>query len=124
MAKILVVDDDDVTVGLLCLYLGKDQHDVTTAKNGKDALVCLSSETFDILITDIIMPEMDGYELIMHLLLSSSAPKIIAISAGAPSIDAALILEAAHSLKVLQTITKPVTYEALRSAVVKLLQTI
>ena len=123
MAKILVVDDDDVTIGLLCLYLAKDQHDVTTAKNGKDALACLRSDSFDILITDIIMPEMDGYELIMHLLLKPTAPKIIAISAGAPSIEAALVLETTRTLKVDETLTKPVTYKALHSVIQKLLQT-
>lgn len=123
MAKILVVDDDDMTIGLLCLYLAKDQHDVTTAKNGKDALACLRSDSFDILITDIIMPEMDGYELIMHLLLKPTAPKIIAISAGAPSIEAALVLETTRTLKVDETLTKPVTYKALHSVIQKLLQT-
>lgn len=123
MAKILVVDDDDVTIGLLCLYLARDQHDVTTAKNGKDALACLHSDSFDILITDIIMPEMDGYKLIMHLLLKPAAPKIIAMSAGAPSIEAALVLETTRTLKVDETLTKPVTYKALQSVIHKLLQT-
>jgi CheY-like chemotaxis protein len=123
MAKILVVDDDDVTIGLLCLYLANDQHDVTTAKNGRDALDCLRSNSFDILITDIIMPEMDGYELIMHLLLQPNAPKIIAISAGAPSLDAAQVLEITRALKVKEVLIKPVAHDVLQKSVNKLLQT-
>lgn len=123
MAKILVVDDDEVTIGLLCLYLTNDQHDVTAAKNGRDALDCLRSNSFDILITDIIMPEMDGYELIMHLLLQPNAPKIIAISAGAPSLDAAQVLEITRALKVKEVLIKPVAHDVLQKSVNKLLQT-
>lgn len=123
MAKILVVDDDDVTIGLLCLYLANDQHDVTTAKNGRDALDYLRSDSFDILITDIIMPEMDGYELIMHLLLQPNAPKIIAISAGAPSLDATQVLEITRALKVREILIKPVAHDVLQKSVNKLLQT-
>lgn len=122
MAKILIVDDDELTVGLICLYLAHNQHDVTTATNGKDALALINSTPFDILITDIIMPEMDGYNLIMHLLLKPAGLKIIAISAGTPVIEAALVLEAAKPLKADKVLTKPLTSDALNSAVNTLLQ--
>ena len=122
MAKILIVDDDETTVGLLCLYLAHDQHDVTTAKNGRDALAIINSEPFDIVITDIIMPEMDGYNLIMHLLLKPAGLKIIAISAGAPALDAELVLGATRSLKVDAVLTKPITPDELNSAVHRVLK--
>jgi len=123
MAKILIVDDDEMTVGFLCLYLSHNQqHDITTAPNGKDALALINSEHFDILITDIIMPEMDGYNLIMHLLLKPTGIKIIAISAGAPAMEAELLLQAAKPLKVDCILTKPLTSDVLNSTVNRLLQ--
>lgn len=122
MAKILAVDDDNVTIGFICLYLSKYGHDVTTARNGVEALEHLNSGGYDILITDIIMPEMDGYDLIMHLLLKPARPKIIAMTAGAPTIDVETILETSRILKADETLHKPVTCDALISAVDRLLK--
>jgi CheY-like chemotaxis protein len=122
MAKILVVDDDPVTIGLIFLYLAKHEHDVTTAENGKEALALLHTETFDIVITDILMPEMDGYELLIRLLQQPTRPKIIAMSAGAPGLLSSEILETSWSLKVDATLTKPLTSDELNSVVDRLLK--
>jgi len=121
VAKILVVDDDNLSSGLICLYLVKHNHDVTTANNGREALRCLEAEPFDILITDIIMPEMDGYGLLMHLMLKPNRPRIIAISAGTGSIEANHVLELTASLQVDKVIIKPVQPDILNEIVNKLL---
>lgn len=121
MAKILLVDDDEVTIGLINLYLAKYDHDVTMARDGKEAFKLLDVEKFDILITDIIMPEMDGYGLLLLLSMKPTRPKIIAISAGALELQPEEVLKPAKSLKVEETLTKPVTSEALIEAVNRLL---
>ena len=68
MGKILVVDDDKDIVELLTLILEKDGHQITSAYNGKEALEKLEPETTDLIILDIMMPEMDGYAMNAKLL--------------------------------------------------------
>ena len=62
--KILIVDDvEDVRQGLSQI-LQDENYIVTTAANGKEAIKILQSEHIDLIITDILMPEMDGIELL------------------------------------------------------------
>ena len=64
MAKILVVDDQPHVTHVLSIWLHKNGHEVTRANDGHDALECLRSQAFDILISDVNMPRMDGLSLI------------------------------------------------------------
>lgn len=122
MAKILVVDDDLITIGLISLSLTRHGHEVRTATNGKEALLLLHTETFDLLITDIIMPEMDGYDLLIRLLLQPKRPKVIAMSAGASDLDPKQVLDASSTLKVDATLVKPLKSDALHELVDRLLK--
>ena len=67
MAKILAVDDSNSIRKMVELTLDDDDHDVTTANDGKLGLAAALEESFDIIITDINMPNMSGYELILEL---------------------------------------------------------
>ena len=60
---VLVVDDDADKTNLLEVALGMEGYDVRTAANGKEALAAVESYPPDLIITDVMMPEMDGYEL-------------------------------------------------------------
>ncbi len=57
--KILVADDEEITLKHLTYALEKDGYDVTAVKNGLDALKKIEADEFDILIADIKMPGMD-----------------------------------------------------------------
>ncbi len=61
--RILVVDDELALLNLTCKILEQQGFNVTAAENAEKALAILEHETVDLLITDIIMPEMDGYQL-------------------------------------------------------------
>jgi signal transduction histidine kinase len=61
--KILVVEDDESSRVLLCALLEAHDHNVMSASNGKIALEMVRQSIPDIIITDILMPEMDGYSL-------------------------------------------------------------
>lgn len=61
--KVLVVDDYENMRKKLSQYLEKLGLEVTEASNGVEALNLLSKEKFSVMITDIVMPEMDGFEL-------------------------------------------------------------
>lgn len=67
MFKILIVEDDLELSGLFKKVLIKNGYTVKTAINGKDALDIVSSEYIDLIISDIMMPVMDGYELVRSL---------------------------------------------------------
>lgn len=61
--KILIVDDEPPIRGLLVSFLSSSGHKCDTAGNGKEALDRLGQNQFDAVITDVVMPEMDGITL-------------------------------------------------------------
>lgn len=63
MAKILLAEDDDSLREFLRRALAKAGHEVIAARNGAEALPVLAEGRFDVLVADIVMPEMDGIEL-------------------------------------------------------------
>lgn len=63
---ILIVDDDPMNINILSGIL-EDKHEILFATNGKDALRIAQEESPDLIILDIVMPEMDGYEVCIRL---------------------------------------------------------
>jgi CheY-like chemotaxis protein len=61
LAKILVCDDEKDVVELISFLLEKDGYNVVTAKNGREALDVVGKEIPDLILLDVMMPEMDGY---------------------------------------------------------------
>jgi adenylate cyclase len=61
-AYVLVVDDDPVNRSLLVRGLEREGHRHVTAENGRQALELLHAEAFDVVLLDIVMPQMDGYD--------------------------------------------------------------
>ena len=61
--KILAVDDDATALGALRQILVQKGYDVSTAPNGHDALTALRNSTFDLVILDVSMPGLSGYEV-------------------------------------------------------------
>lgn len=66
MLKILVCEDDQHIAEMIS-YVLKDQFDVTVVSNGLDAIDILEENHFHLIITDIVMPNVDGYELLDYL---------------------------------------------------------
>jgi len=66
-ALILVVDDNDRNRDMLSRRLGKQGYDVAVAENGREALEAVRTRPFDMVLLDIMMPEMDGYEVLQQL---------------------------------------------------------
>jgi CheY-like chemotaxis protein len=61
VAKILVCDDEKDVVELVSFLLEKDGYNVVTAKNGREALEVVAKDIPDLILLDVMMPEMDGY---------------------------------------------------------------
>ncbi len=121
MARILVVDDDEIMRTLLRKFLESDGHQVDEALDGEQAVRCYRENSFDIVITDIFMPEQDGFELIMELKMSFPKIKIIAISGGGQKLDKRLALRVTKMLGTVQQLEKPFTQEQILEAVHRLL---
>ena len=64
---ILVVDDYPLNRLKLARLLEQQGHTVTMAENGQQALALLRTQAFDVILLDIVMPEMDGYQVLAHL---------------------------------------------------------
>jgi len=82
MAKILIIDDDPSILTMLKRMLEKAGHEVDIAGNGKEGLEKIESCPPDLLVTDIVMPEKEGLELIVFLRKKNPGLKIVAISGG------------------------------------------
>lgn len=81
MNKILVVDDEQSLRDFLAIMLKKEGHEVVTAENGEDALKAVQAEIFDLVITDIKMPGLDGIGLLRMIKEISTDTIVIMITA-------------------------------------------
>jgi CheY-like chemotaxis protein len=80
-ATILVVDDDAMLRGFIVELLTRRGYAVVEAENGRDALALLERRTFQVVITDIVMPDMEGLATIRQIRATlGAATRIIAIS--------------------------------------------
>lgn len=76
MFKILIAEDDRELLGLFSHVLIKNGYTVTGVSNGKEALDAMERSYFDLVISDIMMPELNGYELVSSLRESGSSRRI------------------------------------------------
>jgi DNA-binding response OmpR family regulator len=120
MARILIAEDDDNIRSIVRKILEGEGHEVETAGNGIEALSCACAKPFDLLVTDILMPEKTGIDLITELRASLPDLKILAMSAGG-RIDATHYLRTARELGANETLIKPFNKEELLAAVNSLL---
>jgi CheY-like chemotaxis protein len=84
MAHVLIIDDEPRVCTVLRRYLESDAHSVVEAYDGRHGLELCKSDTPDLVITDIFMPEMDGIEVIRALASLRPWLPILAISGGHP----------------------------------------
>lgn len=90
--KILVVDDDSNITELIRLYLEKEGFEVLTAPNGRIAMQKFERETPSLIILDVMMPEMDGWQVCKEIRKTSDVP-IIMLTAKGETFDKVLGLE-------------------------------
>lgn len=117
MAHIVVIDDDDQFREMLVRMLTQNGHRLSFAHNGEEGLLMSKDLMPDLIITDILMPHMDGIELIMKLDQLALGIPIIAISGGRRSITADFNLESATMMGVKATLAKPFSRDELNKAI-------
>ena len=111
-ASILIIDDDAAVSRTLSLILTRAGYQVSTVTSGRKGLEMLSEGGFDLVLTDIIMPELDGIEAIRSIRTDHPGLRIIAMSGGG-QIDKADFLHMAEALGADRVLEKPVRSERL-----------
>lgn len=112
--RILIVDDDSLVRQTLADMMQDLGHVADQAGSVKSALACLAEKPYDLLLTDILMPEEDGLELLRKAKTMPGNMQIIAMSGGGYQ-DSGFYLDLARSLGASATIKKPVTLEVLQA---------
>ena len=117
MAKILVVEDDPEYRNFVASVLKKSGHAITEAGDGREALELLSENEFDLVVTDVLMPNLNGKELIeeLHARAEGYMP-VVAISGGGSG-DPGVVLKSVEHLGVTASLKKPISPELLSRTV-------
>ncbi len=116
MAKILIIDDDEIILNVFNRFLTGKGHDVTVAPDGRKGLRALEREAVDLVITDIMMPETDGLEVVMAIRGKGTDIPVIAISGGMHAMPMDF-LPMAKKFGAEQVLYKPVELDDLLAAV-------
>lgn len=82
MVEILVVEDDVNIRKIICFYLKKEGFRILEAATGKEAISILRSQRIDLIVLDIMLPEMDGWELCRNLREYSDTPVLMVTAKG------------------------------------------
>jgi CheY-like chemotaxis protein len=113
MSRILVVEDHEPLLAALQTMLKQMQHEVVPARNGREALNAQAQLPADILLTDIFMPEMDGFEVIRRFRQSYPTVKIIAMTGGGRGNPGGPYLGMAEKFGARWLLPKPFTWQQL-----------
>jgi CheY-like chemotaxis protein len=113
MAKILIVDDDPAFQEFVCALFELEGHEPHAALNGRTALELYQQVDPDVILMDVLMPGMDGYEVAEQLKELGAAGRIVFVSAMAQPQD----LERAAREGAETYITKPFDFPRLLEAV-------
>jgi two-component system cell cycle response regulator CpdR len=102
MYRILLAEDDDSMRHYLVRALEKSGYDVVAVDRGTAALPLIAAERFDLLLTDIVMPEMDGIELAQHVASVAPETRVMFITG-----FAAVTLRAGAAMPQAKVLSKP-----------------
>jgi DNA-binding response OmpR family regulator len=118
--KVVCIEDDPKTIDLVKLILKKEGYEVTGVGNGRDGLSVIEDVQPDVVLLDLMMPDMDGWEVYQSMRANEGMKHIpvIVLTAKAQSIDKVLGL---HIAKVDDYITKPFSPSELIQSVRKVL---
>jgi DNA-binding NtrC family response regulator len=113
MARILVIDDNPHIRTLVGKFLAMDGHEVDLAENGAVGLKLAGLRQYDLVITDVIMPEQDGLGVVMELKRLYPLVRVIVMTGGGATFDIDQLLSMTKMMKVDRGLSKPLDFEKL-----------
>jgi len=116
MPKILVIEDDEIMNSMLVQMLSESGHEVTGAADGIHGVALFQAGGFDLIVTDIVMPDKEGLETIREIRRSDQKIPIIAISGGG-RLSPEGYLQMASTFGADYTFQKPLQQDAFLGAV-------
>ncbi len=116
MAKILVIDDDQFAREALLEITEDMGHSVLTANDGDKGMKELRQQHFDVVVTDLIMPNMNGIDVLCQIKRDFALTKVIVISAGS-SMTPLSYLDQAKKLGADDVLAKPFSYTDLQTSI-------
>jgi len=119
VADILIVDDTPINLRLLSSILTRAGYEVRKALNGETALIAAQSSVPDLILLDIMMPDMDGYQVCQHLKSDPQTLQVPVIFISALNTD--WYKEKAYDVGGVGYITKPFKVEEILSCVEEIL---
>jgi DNA-binding response OmpR family regulator len=120
MSRILVIDDDRLVRFTIRTALEHAGHTVVEAEDGVRGLAAFDAAPFDLVITDLLMPEKEGVETVREIRQRSAQVKILAVSGGG-AMKTLDYLAMAEALGADRSLAKPFTSRALVAVVEELL---
>jgi DNA-binding NtrC family response regulator len=115
--SILIADDEDSIRSLLEHFLRSSGHSVVIVASAREACEAIARQTFDLVITDVLMPDGDGLDLITELRKKQPNARILAMSGGGRYLEGSDYLKLATGLGAHTVMMKPFTFEQLQSAI-------
>lgn len=110
MSTILIVDDEQSMRDFLAIMLRKEGYDVVTVEDGEAAIDAIDKDIYDLVVTDIKMPGLDGLQVLQHAKRTSPSTLVIVITAYSSTEDAVLAMKRGA----LDYITKPFEIEKIK----------
>jgi DNA-binding response OmpR family regulator len=111
--RILVVDDDAAILRLVATILRRERFEVDTASGGRAALSMIAHLQYDVIVLDLMMPDISGFEVLRSLYASVPENRCVVVMSAAPPFDVARAINPT----VFVTLSKPFDYPKLVGSV-------
>ena len=116
MANVLIIDDDETVLETFQIVLSSSGHQLQTASNGALGIEATKTNALDVMVTDVVMPEKDGLEVLMQMRKTHPDTKIVVVSGGGRT-SATDYLKMAEVLGADRVLYKPVTATEVSAAI-------
>lgn len=120
MAEVMLIDDMEGVRFAIATMLKRAGHNVTAVESGFKAIELLKLKRYDVVVTDIVMEDGDGVDVVMFLDGLATRPRVVAMSGGDRELSPELAL-LLTSMKADATLTKPFEHTELTSTITRLL---
>jgi CheY-like chemotaxis protein len=121
--SVLLADDAQDLQALIAMWLEEAGHHVTRVSTGQEVVQHAAQRDFDLLVTDILMPDGDGWDAIAVVQRSRPQMRILAISGGAREMPANKVLRAARAAGAIASLEKPFSRPDFLEAVARVMAT-